>query len=110
MAGKHEGTVFVIGCFRELPAGPVGAYTFIARNRAASCMDRYDDKSPKGVLGMFRSRTRRGWGHAAISPRATLSGTAAKARWSAAARACATCAAGDSDPDWGNCGLWEREN
>jgi len=29
-------------------------------------MDRYDDKSPKEALGMFRSRMCRAWGHAAI--------------------------------------------
>ena len=29
-------------------------------------MGRYDDKSPKEALGMFRSRIRRVWGHAAI--------------------------------------------
>ena len=29
-------------------------------------MDRYDDKSPKEALGMFRSKIHRTWGHAAI--------------------------------------------
>jgi len=29
-------------------------------------VDRYDSKSPKEALGMFRSRIRRVWGHAAI--------------------------------------------
>ena len=31
-----------------------------------SYVDRYDDKSPKEVLGLFRSGIRRVWGHAAI--------------------------------------------
>ena len=57
MAGKYEGTVLGlgIGCFVELPAGFNYVITFIARNRVASYMDRYDDKSPKEALGMFRS-------------------------------------------------------
>ena len=29
-------------------------------------MNRYADKSPKEALGMFRSRIRRVWGHAAV--------------------------------------------
>ena len=44
--------------------GPYGGRFF--RNRAVSYVDRYDDKSPKEALGMFRSRIRRAWGHAAI--------------------------------------------
>ena len=39
---------------------------FIARNRAVSYVHRYDDKSPKEALGMFRSRICRVWGRAAI--------------------------------------------
>ena len=35
-------------------------------------MGRYDDKSPKEALGMFRLRTRRAWGHAAIFARSDL--------------------------------------
>ena len=68
MASKYEGTVLGlgIGCFEELPAGFNGVCTFIARNRAVSYVDRYNDKSPKEALGMFRSRTRRVWGHVAI--------------------------------------------
>ena len=69
VAGKHEGTVLGlgIGCFGELSAGFNDVCTFIARNRAVSYMDRYDDKSPKEALGMVRSRIRHVWGHAAIS-------------------------------------------
>jgi len=68
VAGNYEGTVLElgIGCFGELPAGFNDVCAFIARNRAVSYVDRYDDKSPKEALGMFRSRTRRMWGHAAI--------------------------------------------
>ena len=53
-----------IGCFRELSAGFNYACTFIARNRAVSYMNH--NNSPKEALGMFRSRIRRVWGHAAI--------------------------------------------
>jgi len=42
-----------IGCFGELPAEFNDVFTFIARNRAVSYVDRYD-KSPKEALGMFR--------------------------------------------------------
>ena len=68
MACKYEGTVLGLGidCFGELPAGFSGVYTSIARNRALSYLGRYDDKSPKEALGMFRSRICRAWGHAAI--------------------------------------------
>ena len=68
VAGKYEGTVLGlgIGCFGELSAGFNDVCTFIARNRAVSYVDRYDDKSPKEALGMFRSRIRRVWGHAAV--------------------------------------------
>ena len=64
VAGKYEGTVLGlgVGCFGELPAGFNGFSTFIARNRAASYVDRDDDKSPKEALGMFYSGTRRVWG------------------------------------------------
>jgi len=33
-----------------------------------SYVNRYVDKSPKEALGLFRSRIRRVWGHAAIYP------------------------------------------
>ena len=77
--GKYEGAVLGvgIGCFGELPAGFNDVCTFIARNRTASYVDRYDDKSPKEALGMFRSKIRRMWGHAAIFPGATLCWTGA---------------------------------
>jgi len=67
VSAKHKGTVFGlgIGCFRKPFAGFKDACTFIALNRAVSYVDRYDDKSPKEALGMFRSRIRRVWGHAA---------------------------------------------
>ena len=42
-----------------MPAGYNDVCTF-------SYVGRYDDKSPKGALGMFRSRIRRAWGHAAV--------------------------------------------
>ena len=47
VAGKHEGSVLGlgIGCFGELSAGFNDVCTFIARNRAVTYMDRYDDKS-----------------------------------------------------------------
>ena len=68
VTGKYESTVLGlgIGCFGELPAGFNGVCTFIARSRALSYMDRYDDKSPKEALCMFRSRICRAWGHAAV--------------------------------------------
>jgi len=49
-----------------LSAGFNGVCAFIARNRAVSYMGRYDDKLPKEALGMFRSRIRRAWDHAAV--------------------------------------------
>jgi len=68
VACKYEGAVlgFGIGCFGELPARSNGVCTFISRSRAVSYMDRYDDKSPKEALGMFRSRIHRAWGHATV--------------------------------------------
>ena len=38
----------------------------IARSRVVSYVDRYDDKSPKEALGMFRSRIRRVYRHAVV--------------------------------------------
>ena len=57
-----------IGCFGELSAGFNDVFTFIASSRAVSYVDRCDYKTPtpKEALGMFRSRNRRMWGHAAI--------------------------------------------
>ena len=79
MAGKYEGTVLGlgIGCFGELLAGFNGVRTSIARSCVVSNVDRYDDKSLKEALGMFRSRIRRAWGHAAFSPGAASSWIAA---------------------------------
>jgi len=61
VSGKHEGTDLGlgIGCFGELSAGFNDVCTFIARNRAVSNVDCYDDKSPKEALGMFSSRIHR---------------------------------------------------
>ena len=50
----------------KLPTGPDGVYTFIARSRVVSYVDRYDDKSPKEALGMFRSRIRHMYRHAVV--------------------------------------------
>ena len=74
VAGKYEGMVLGlgIGCFDELPAEFNGICKFNARNRAVFYMDRYDDKSPKEVLGMFRSRILRVRGHVAIFARSDL--------------------------------------
>ena len=63
-----------------------------------SYMGRYDDNSPKEALGMFRSRTRRVWGHAAIfrlerPRRRKLVGLQSPA-------ACATRVGGDSNPNF----------
>jgi len=68
VADKYEGTVLGlgIGCFGELFAGFNDVFTFIARNRAVSCVGRYDEKSPIEALGMFRAKIRRVWGHAAV--------------------------------------------
>ena len=55
-----------IGCLGELSAGFSNACTFVARSHVVSYLDRYDDKSPKEALGIFRSRTRRVWGHVAV--------------------------------------------
>ena len=61
VASKYKGTVLwlCIGCFGELSAGLNDVCMFIERYRAVSYVDRYDDKSPKEALGMFRSRIRR---------------------------------------------------
>jgi len=68
VAGKCESTVLGlgIGCFGEFSAGFNDVLAFIARNRAVSYVDRYDDKFPKEDLGQFRSRIRCVLGHAAV--------------------------------------------
>ena len=109
MASKYEGTVLGlgIGCFEELPAGFNGVCTFIARNRAVSYVDRYDDKSPKEALGMFRSRIRRVWGHAAVFAWNDLVLVRSrKLVGFQSLAACATRAGGYSDPNFENYDLF----
>ena len=79
VAGKHEGTVLGlgIGCFGELSAGFNDVCAFIARNRAVSYVDRFDDMLPKEDLGMFRSRIRPCGAMRQLSPGATASWIAA---------------------------------
>ena len=68
-------------------------------------MGRYDDKSPKEALGMFRSRTRRAWGHAAIFARSDLIlDRSRKLVGLQSPTDYATCAGGDSHPSFKNCG------
>ena len=57
MLGKHEPG---IGCFKELCAGLGDVYTLIARNRAISYVDRYDDRSPKAQGGPWNIHRGRG--------------------------------------------------
>ena len=69
--------------------------------RAVSYMDRYDDKSPKEALGMFRSRIRRVWGHAAIFTWSDLIlDRSRKLVGLQSPAACATRMGGDSDPNF----------
>ena len=113
MAGKHEGTVLGlgIGCFGELSAGFNDVCTFIARNRAVSYKGRYDDKSPKDTLGMFRSRIRRALGHAAICAWSDLIlGRSRKLVGLQSPAACATRAGGDSDPNFENYDLFHAQS
>ena len=49
-------------------------------------MDRYDGKSLKEALGVFRLRIRRVWGHAAIFIWSDLILDRRQARWPAVAR------------------------
>jgi len=110
MAGKNKGTIpgLGIGCVCELSAGFNDVYTFIAR--ALSYVDRYDDKddkSPKEALGMFRSRTRRVLGHAAVFAWSNL--ILDRSRKLVGLQSPAACDAptvGDSDPDFENCDLF----
>ena len=75
-----------------------------------SYVGRYDSKSPKEALGMFRSRTHRVWVHAAVfawsdlilDRSCTLAGLQSPA-------ACATLAVGDSDPNFENCDLFHAQ-
>ena len=85
--------------------------TFIARNRAVSYVDRYDDKSPKEALGMFRSRIRRVWGHAAIFAWSDLIlDRSRKLVGLQSPAACATRAGGDSDPNFENYDLFHAQS
>ena len=47
-------------------AGVSFSWVLFEGARAVSYVGRYDDKSPMEALGIFRSRIRRVWGHAAI--------------------------------------------
>ena len=93
VAGKHEGTALGlgIGCFGELSAGFNGVCTFIARNRAVSYKDCYNDKSPKEALGMFCSRISRVWGHAVIFAWSDLILDRSRKPVALARRLCHTC-------------------
>ena len=105
VAGKYEGSALGlgIGCFGGLSAGFNGVCTIIARIRAVSYVDRFDDKSPKKALGMIRSRTRRVWGHAAVFAWSDLAlDRSRKPTGRQLPAACATRAGGDSDPNFEN--------
>ena len=76
-------------------------------------MARYDDKSPKEALGMFRSRMYRGfvWGHAAIFAWSDLSlDRSRKLVGLRSPVACATRAGGDSGPNFENCDLFHAQS
>ena len=79
-------------------------------HRTQSCVvlqyvGRYDDKSPKEALGMFRSRARRVWGHAAIFTLSDLSWTGVSSSF-----ACAIRSGGDSDPNFENYGIFHAQS
>ena len=112
VAGKYEGTVLGLGisCFGKLFPGFNNACTFIARNRAVSYVDRYDAKSPKEALGMFRSRIRRVWGHAAVFAWSDLIlDRSRKLSGLQSPAACATHAGGDSGPKFENYDLFHAQ-
>ena len=95
----------------ELSAGFNDVCTFIARNRAVSYVDRYDDKSPKEALGIFRSRIRRVWGHAAIFSWGDLIlDRSRKLAGLQSSAACATRASRDSDPNFENYDLFHAQS
>ena len=113
VAGKYEGTILGlgIGCFGELSAGLNDIYTFIARNRAASYVDRYDEKSPKEALGMFPSRIRRVWGNATVFAWSDLSLDRSRELVGLQSpAACTTRVGGDSDPNFENYDLFHAES
>ena len=94
-----------------MSAGFNDVCTFIARNRAVSYVDRYDDKSPKEALGLFRSRIRRVWGHAAIFAWSDLIlDRSRKLVGLQSPAACATRAGGDSDPNFENYDLFHAQS
>ena len=103
VAGEYKGTALGlgIGCFGELPVGSNYVCKLIARSREVSYMNRYDDKSPKEALGMFRSRVRFVWAHAAISAWSDLIlDRSSKLVVLQSPAACATRAGGDFDPNF----------
>ena len=72
-------------------------------NRALSYVDCYDDKSPKEALSMFRSRIRCVWSHAAVFAWSNLIlDRSRKLVGLQSPAACATCAGGDSGPNFEN--------
>ena len=74
-------------------------------------VDRYDDKSPKEALGMFRSKTRRVWGHSAAF--AWINLISDRSRKLVGLQSPATCAArvgGGSDPNFENCDLFHNQS
>ena len=76
-----------------------------------SYLGRYNDKWPKKALGMFRSRIRRVWGHAAVF--AWSDPTLDRSRRLAGLQspaACATRAGGDSGPGFENNGLFHAQS
>jgi len=92
-------------------AGFIGVCTFIARNRTLSYVGRYDDKSPKEALGMFRTRIRRVWGHAAIFAWSDLIlDRSRKLAGLQSPAACATRAGGDSGPNFENYDLFQAQS
>ena len=100
-----------IGCFGELSAGFNDVCTSIARSRALSYMDRYNDKSPKEALGMFRSRIHRAWGHAAIFAWSDLIlDRSRKLIGLQSPAACATRAGGDPGPNFENYDLFHAHS
>ena len=69
-------------------------------------MGRYDDKSPKEALGVFRSRIRRVWGHAAVFAWSGLVlDRSSKLVGLLSPAACATRVGGDPGPDFEDCGF-----
>jgi len=113
VAGKYEGAVLGlgIGCFGELSARFNDVFTFIASSRAVSNVDRYDDKSPKEALGMFRTSIRRMRGRAAVLAKSDLIlDRSRKLPGLQSPAACATRAGGDSGPNFENYYLFHAKS